>query len=82
MDCNADDEEEKSNMIVCSWTRSKVAEYREVLRAKHPGKWWRQADNMFPVEFIPHESGVSNSNNEKMGTLERELAKLLVVTVA
>ncbi len=30
----------------------------------------------------PHESGVSDSNNEKRGTLERELAKLLVVTDA
>ncbi len=78
MDYNADNEEEKSNKIVCLWTRSKVAEYTEMLRAKHPGQWWRQADGMFSAELIPHESGVSNSNNEKRGTLERELEKLLV----
>ncbi len=33
MDCNADYEEEKSNKIVCSLKRSKVAEYPEVLLA-------------------------------------------------
>ena len=37
---------------------------------------------MFPAELIPHESGVSDSNNEKRSALERELAKLLVVTDA
>ncbi len=30
--------------------------------------------------LIPHKSVVSNSNNKKRGTLERELVKLLVVT--
>jgi len=89
MDCNASDKSEEETKrgdgIVCSSTRSKVAEYRAVLASKHSESWWSQADDMFPEELLPlnpndKDVGGNGDSGKKQALLNKRLAQPLVVT--